>query len=292
MKYAGVIAGPDKQSLSPVFQQAAIDALQLDAKYEAWPTPEDGLETRVATLRSPAVLGANVTIPHKEAIIPLLDELDPLAERVGAVNTVVNREGILLGHNTDVDGFMRALRDDGGVDPAGKRVVVAGAGGAARAIVVALVGAGAATVTVINRTFSRASRLVADLGEDDSRTELTALPDIYASWVAASAGCDVLVNCTSAGSTSSSAADGDENSAVPLDIPHSGMLVYDLVYLPAETPLMAAARSRGSRVLGGLAMLIYQGAASFKLWLGVEPPTDVMFAAARAALGAGGGPDK
>jgi len=283
MKYAGVISGADRKSLSPVFQQAAFDALGLDIVYEAWATPAEGLETRMSTLRSPLVLGANVTIPHKEAIIPLLDRMDALAERVGAVNTVVNREGALSGHNTDVDGFLRALKEDGAMDPAGKRVLVAGAGGAARAVVVALAGAGASAITVINRTFSRASRLVDSLSDQAGDTELSALPDIYPSWAASSVRCDLLVNCTPAGSASTPGAEGD--SGIPVDILHSGMLVCDLVYLPAETTLMTEAVSRGARALGGLSMLIYQGAASFRLWTGQEAPVTVMFDAAREALG-------
>jgi len=287
MNYVGVIAGADWRSLSPVFQQAAIDALGLDLVYEAWPTPPEGLETRVATLRAPVVLGANVTIPHKEAIITLLDGRDELAERVGAVNTVVNRDGKLCGYNTDVEGFLRALREDGGIDPAGRRALIAGAGGAARAVVVALLQAGAASITVINRTYSRASRLVDSLSGQAAGTELNALPDIYASWAASSVGIDVLINCTPAGSEPTSV--DDESSGIPVDILHSGMLVYDLVYLPTETELMAAARARGARTLGGLPMLIYQGAASFRLWTERDAPVAVMFTAARAALGIEGG---
>lgn len=281
-RYAGVISGTGRKSLSPIFQQAAIDALGLDMVYEAWPTPEEGLETRVTTLRAPSVVGANVTIPHKESIIPLLDGVDALAERVGAVNTVVNDEGGLLGSNTDMHGFLRGLKDDGAMDPAGQRVIVAGAGGAARAAVVALVEAGAASITVINRTFARASRLVASLADQAGTAELTALPDIYPSWAASSVRCDLLVNCTPAGVASSSEEEGA--SWIPFDILHPGMLVYDLVYLPAETELMAAATASGARVLGGLPMLIYQGAASLELWTGREAPIDVMFSAARDIL--------
>ena len=282
MQYLGVIAGEGKKSLSPSFQQAAIDALGLDLVYEAWPTSEEGLGTRVTTLRAPSVRGANVTIPHKEAIIPLLDGMDDLAAKVGAVNTVVNEDGKLSGHNTDVEGFLRALREDGGLDPAGKRALVAGAGGAARAVVIALQEARATSITVINRTYTRASRLVDDLQGNAPDTDLSALPNMHPSWVAASAGCDVLINCTPAGT---GAANDEDESGIPVSILRSGMLVYDLVYLPAETPLMAAARARGAKVLGGLPMLIYQGASSFHLWTGREAPVDVMFSAAREALG-------
>ncbi len=281
MRYLGVIGHPLKQSLSPAFQQAALDHLKLDIVYEAWPTADDALGTRIAGLRAPSVLGANVTIPHKEACVPLVDELDPLVEKVGALNTIANRDGRLLGYNTDVAGFLRALREDAGFDPKGRRALVAGAGGAARAVVVALAEADAASVTVINRTFHRATTLVEDLQPLVGETQLHALPDMFTSWAASAVGCDLLVNCTSAGSAGTAE---EKESPVPADVIHSGALVYDLIYRPAETVLMRTARKRGARVIGGLPMLIYQGAASFKIWTGLGAPVDVMFVAARKAL--------
>jgi shikimate dehydrogenase len=283
-KYAGVIGYPAKQSLSAVFQQAAFDHLGLDLRYEVWPTPAERLAEVVQGLRAPDRLGANVTIPHKEAVLPLLDEADDLARRVGAVNTIVNRDGRLHGHNTDVGGFLRALREDGGFDPAGARVLVAGAGGAARAIVIALADAGAAAVTVINRTFPRANRLVEELQPKAGGTELHALPDVYASWMASAVSCRLLINCTSVGMAGT---EEEKGSPVPIDLIPAGALVFDLIYRPVVTPLMAAARKRGASVLGGLPMLIYQGAESFRLWTGLEAPVDVMFKAARKALGPG-----
>jgi shikimate dehydrogenase len=282
MKYVGVIGYPLEHSLSPVFQQPALDHLGLDIRYEAWPTPPERLAETVGGLRAPDRLGANVTIPHKEAVILLLDELDGLARRVGAVNTIVNRDGRLFGYNTDVEGFLRALRQDGGFDPGGCRVLVAGAGGAARAVVVALIEAGAASIIVINRTFARATRLVEDLLSVAGETELHALPDMYTSWSASAVGCRLLVNCTSVGLAGTPE---EKESPVPVDTIPAVSLVFDLLYLPAETRLMAAARRRGARVLGGFPMLIDQGAASLRLWTGREPPVDVMFAAARKALG-------
>ncbi len=282
MKYLGVIGHPLKQSLSPIFQQAALDHLRLDILYEAWPTPEDGLTTRVTGLRAPSVLGANVTIPHKQAVLPLIDEIDELARKVGAVNTIVNRDGRLHGYNTDVTGFMRALREDAGFDPAGRRALVAGAGGAASAVVAALIEAKAASVTVINRTASRATRLIEDLWPISGDTALNAPPDGYGSWAASLVGRDLLVNCTSVGSAGSPE---EKESPVPIDLLRSDLLVYDLIYHPAKTPLMEAVRHRGGRVLGGLPMLIYQGAASFELWTGREAPLGIMFDAARQALG-------
>ncbi len=281
MKYLGVIGYPHKQPLSPAFQQAALDHLGLDVRYEAWETPPDRLAEAIERLRRPDHLGANVTIPHKEAAIPLLDDVDDLSRRVGAVNTIVNHEGRLRGHNTDVEGFLRALREDGAFDPAGCRALIAGAGGAARAVTVALIDAGAAAVTVINRTLSRASRLVEDLRPQAGNTQLHALPDAYASWAAASVGCRLLINCTPVGMAGTRRR---KETPVPVDLIPPAALVFDLIYRPPETKLMAAARRGGARVLGGLPMLVYQGAASFRLWTGLEPPVDIMFGAARAAL--------
>lgn len=279
--YVGVIGHPLKQPLSPVFQQAAFDHLGLDVRYEAWPTPEDRLAETVAGLRAPDRLGANVTIPHKEAVLPLLDEVDELCRRVGAVNTIVNRDGRLHGHNTDVGGFLRALREDGGLDPAAARVLMAGAGGAARAVAVALIDAGAASITLINRTFPRAARLVEDLTPHAGGTSLHALPDVYASWVASSISCRLLINCTSVGMAGTKE---QKDSPVPVEIVPSGALVFDLIYRPTKTPLMAAAEKRGASVLGGLPMLVYQGAESFRRWTEVEPPLEIMLKAARTAL--------
>jgi shikimate dehydrogenase len=279
LKYLGVIGYPLTRSLSPAFQQAALDHLRLDVEYQAWPTPADALATRITTMRSPTVLGGNVTIPHKEAVLPLLDEVDSPAARMGAVNTIVNRDGRLHGYNTDAVGFMRGLREDGGFEPGGRRVVIAGAGGAARAVVVALLEAGTRSITVINRTLSRANHLVAGMAEVAGASELRALPEMYASWAAVMRSCDLLINCTSAGSGS------EGESPVPLDLIRPSMLVYDLIYHPAETPLMAAARQSGASVLGGLPMLVYQGAASFELWTERKAPLDIMFEAARTAAG-------
>ena len=283
-RYLGVIGHPGKTSLSPSFQQAALDALRLDVRYEAWPTAEEELADRIAGLREADRLGANVTIPHKEAVVPLLDEVDELASRVGAVNTIVNRDGRLSGHNTDVGGFLRALREDGGFEPAGARVVVAGAGGAARAVAVALIDSGAASVTVINRTLARAGRLVDELRPAGGATELHALPGVAVSWTGAARSCRLLINCTSVGMAGTPE---EKESPVPTEAIPSDALVFDLIYQPAETPLMAAARRRGARVLGGLPMLIYQGAESLRMWTGHEAPTDVMFRAAREALAVG-----
>ncbi len=280
MQYAGVISAPGKKSLSPVFQQAAFDHLGIAVTYQHWPTPAAGLETRVTGLRAPDVLGVNVTIPHKEACLPLVDDLDPLVRRVGALNTIRNDDGTLRGYNTDVEGFLRALQD-AYFEPRGCSAVVAGAGGAARAVVVALAEAGAARITVVNRTLERAERLVSDLSAAARPAQLVAALDTRESWEKSAAEADLLVNCTSLGTAGTPE---EDRSPMPSDLIRSQALVYDLVYQPAETRLIRDARAAGARTIGGLPMLIYQGAASFKLWTGKDAPVDIMFQAAEAAL--------
>ena len=163
-KLIGLIGYPLAHSISPAFQQAALDHLGIDARYELWETERDAQAERVAGIRRPDCLGANVTVPYKELIIPMLDEIDPLAARIGAVNTIVNRDGRLCGYNTDMTGFARALREEGGFDPSGTHVVLLGAGGAGRAATMALVQAKAASITIADLVPERARRLVEDLG--------------------------------------------------------------------------------------------------------------------------------
>ena len=280
MQFAGVISAPGKQSLSPVFQQAAFDHLGIAVTYQHWPTPADGLETRVLGLQAPDVLGVNVTIPHKEACLPLVDDLDPLVRRVGALNTIFNDGGTLRGYNTDVEGFLRPLQD-AFFEPRGCTAVVAGAGGAARAVVVALAEAGATRIAVVNRTLERAQRLVSELSAAVKPVQLVAAIDSRESWEKAAAEAGLLVNCTSLGTAGTPE---EDRSPMPSDLIRSQALVYDLVYQPAETRLIRDARQAGARTIGGLPMLIYQGAASFKLWTGKDAPVDIMFEAAEAAL--------
>lgn len=270
----GIIGHPVAHSLSPVFQAAAFAHCGLDVVYERWDTPAGQLAARVASLREADVLGANVTIPHKEAVLPLLDELGGQSARMGAVNTIVNREGRLFGFNTDGPGFVAALKHEAAFDPAGRRLLLLGAGGAARGIAFALVEAKAAAVAIANRTQARALRLAEEVGGPGgivSSVPLTASPGDY----------DCIVNCTSVGMHG-----GPDPAGLPcsLEVARPGTLVVDIVYAPEETPFLAEAKRRGLRTLGGLPMLIYQGALAFELWTGVRAPVDVMFAAARNEL--------
>lgn len=268
---AGIIGYPVGHSLSPIFQQAAFAHSGLDVVYERWETPLPDLPARVAALRAPDVLGANVTVPHKEHVIPLLDEVGGLAARAGAVNTIVNRDGRLFGFNTDGPGFVAALRQEAFFEPAGRSFLLLGAGGAARGIALALLEARAAAVDIWNRTPERAAALARDLGAP--ARALADLPQL--------AGYDCLVNCTTVGMKGGPAPEG---LPCPLDSAGPGLLVVDIVYAPRVTPLLREAAARGLRTLGGLPMLIYQGALAFELWTGLPAPVDVMVRAAENEL--------
>ena len=274
---AGIIGYPLGHSISPAFQQAAIDFYGMDARYVVWETPTEDLPQRIQALRAPDTLGANVTVPHKEAVRPYLDRLVDAAQRTGAVNTIVSRDGALEGHNTDVTGFQRALKEDGGFDPAGKRALLLGAGGAARAVAYALVEAGVTSIAIANRTVERAQRLVDALGSD----AILEAVSLERAALASQDGWDLIVNCTSLGMLHGLS---EGQSPLHSDVIPSHALVYDLVYNPQETPLLRQAREAGARTLGGLPMLVYQGAESFQLWTGKEAPLKVMFDAALRAL--------
>ncbi|MCK4354580.1 MAG: shikimate dehydrogenase, partial [Dehalococcoidia bacterium] len=243
------------------------------------------LEAVVAGLREPRNLGANVTVPYKEAVLPLLDEVDDLARLIGAVNTIVKRDNRLLGFNTDAHGFLEGLRQEGHFDPEGKRVVVLGAGGAARAVCFALVREKVSSLIIINRTPLRAETLAGSLrsymAEAGLKTDLTTLPGQNVSSGEAFARCHLIVNCTSVGMKHSSQ---EGKSPFGIEVIPPGVLVYDLVYNPYPTRLLELARKAGANILGGLAMLVYQGAASFELWTGKKAPVDIMLDKARKVL--------
>lgn len=275
----GIIGYPIRHSLSPVFQQAALDHYSLDSTYEAWEVEPGQLAEFVRSLRSPDVLGINVTGPHKEAVISLLDEVDDWATTAGAVNTIVNHAGRLTGHNTDGTGFLRALEEHGRLSPEGRSVLIMGAGGSAKGVSLALARRGASRITIANRSLDRArllAGLVAEHGPDSK-----AIPLLDEELAQATAESDLIVNCTTVGMKH-----GPAEGTSPLSARYipARALVYDLVYNPPETPLLREAAMAGASVLGGLPMLVYQGAASFEHWTGKDAPLEVMMDAARAAL--------
>jgi shikimate dehydrogenase len=265
----GLIGFPVEHSLSPAFQQAAFDALGIDARYELWNTPADEMTARVESLRDPATFGANVTVPHKHLAFELVDETTDLARWATAVNTIINRDGRLIGDNTDIHGFLAPLAERQIAVPEAS-VVVLGAGGAASGVVVALLTAGCSRITVANRTVARAEALRDALG---APIAVAPLSDAGALAERIS-GATLLVNTTAVG--------WDDDS---LPLPEAALLalprnavVYDLTY--RETGLLRFASHRGYGTIDGLPMLVHQGAASFRLWTGQEPPLDVMWQAA------------
>jgi shikimate dehydrogenase len=279
-KFVGLIGHKLKHSISPQFQQAAFDYLRLDIRYEVWDTEKDSLPQVVEGIRDSSKLGANVTIPYKEVVLSLLDDVDRAARRIGAVNTIVNSQGRLIGYNTDIRGFLTALQKDGGFDPQNKRAVLLGAGGAARAVGFALIESKAKSLVILNRTQSRGEALAWDLKVSD--TEVAALSWKDGKTVKALAECDLLVNCTSVGMKDGA---GEGKSPIGAGLIPKRALVYDVVYNPVETPLLTAAKRAGARTLGGLPMLVYQGAAAFELWTGKAAPIDIMMKVAKRAPG-------
>lgn len=278
---AGVIGWPLAHSISPQFQQPAFDYVGLPVSYLAYETPPAELASFVARLRADEWLGCNVTIPHKQAMFPLMDSLTDEAQHIGAVNTVIKTAGTLAGHNTDATGFLRALEEDSGFQPAGKTAVLLGAGGAARAVAVALLRAGASRLWIVNRTVDRAQALAGALARHFGSARLATLPLETTALRRPLADAALLVNSTSMGMAHGPAPDA---SPVPASLLGPQLLVYDLVYNPARTPLLTAAAAAGARTQEGLPMLIYQGAASFERWTGRSAPVQVMMEHGRRAL--------
>lgn len=253
-----------------------MDAEGIDARYEGWETAPEDLKSRLESFREEGFVGASVTIPHKESVMPFLDEVNETAKLIGSVNTIVWRGGRLIGHNTDAPGFLRGLKEQGGFEARGKRVVVVGTGGAGRAVVFGLAGEGVASTMLVNRTVARAERL----GEEVSR----AFPELRLSVegeIPAGMEYDLLVNGTSVGMKHTAMEDA---SPVPRERIVPGSLVYDLIYNPEETALLKLAREACAKTLGGLPMLVYQGAEAFELWFGKRAPVEAMFKAAREAM--------
>jgi shikimate dehydrogenase len=271
----GVIGDPIAHSLSPALHQPALDLLGIPAVYERWHTSAGEMAARVASLRDPLILGANVTVPHKLEAMRLVDDVSSLARRAGAVNTIVNQDGRLFGDNTDIAGFGASIASLIGADtPA--RAVVLGAGGAARAVVLGLEGMGVPDIVVANRDPGRARQLAEALAPAPVRSLAVDDPTLAGELRQAS----LLVNATSL---------GWHAGETPLDLAALALLpaeaiVADLTY--RDTDLLLAAGERGLRAIDGLAMLVYQGARAFELFTGFPAPVAVMFDAARRARAA------
>ena len=269
---AGVIGDPVAHSRSPAIHNAAFVHLGIGARYELWPTLAAELPARIESLRAPHILGANVTLPHKVAVLALLDRLDAEAAAIGAVNTIVREaDGTLSGANTDAPAFLASLHEDGAYDPAGQTALILGASGAARAAAVALIGAGVERLIVVNRTLERAEELLADaLAATERDPKLLALAPDDAGLPEILADTTLIVNATSLGW------DADATPlAAEMIPPHA--LVFDMVYRP--TRMLREAAARGARTLDGAGMFVRQAALAFERWTGRAAPINVMRAA-------------
>jgi len=281
-KRAGVIGHPLGHTLSPALFNAAFEAAGIDATYEAWDTTPDTLEGRLDALRGGDFFGANVTIPHKQAVVPFLDGTSETASKIGAVNTIVHADGKLSGHNTDVTGFARSLREDAGFDAKRKKTMLLGSGGAARAVALALMEAGAEVIFVMARKPRNLDKMAVEMKPlTPTGTTITWAYWGDGSYLRMCNEADLIVNCTPIGTAGSDTA---AQSPVAADLMQPRTVFFDLVYNPAETPFLAAAKSRGAQAIGGLGMLVYQAAESFKLWTGQDADTAKMRDAALAAL--------
>ena len=264
---AAVIGDPIAHSLSPLVHNAAFAATGLDWTFVAFRIPSGGGAAAVSAARSLGISAMSVTMPLKAEVVAGLDRLTPVAERLGAVNCIFRQGTDLVGDNTDGEGFVASIRTDPGFDPTDRRCVVLGAGGAARAVVLALAQAGAARVTVVNRNRGRgeaAASLAGDAGAVGEVADITAA--------------DLVVNATSLGM--------NPGDALPCDVDVIGpaAVVVDLVYHPLETPWLASARLGGRAGANGVGMLIGQAAVAFERWTGLPAPLDAMAESVRRHL--------
>ncbi len=273
VRIVGVIGSPVAHSLSPVLHDAAFAALGLADQWRsfAFEVPAGAVETALELMRGEDVTGLSVTMPHKAEVEARVEECAEVAQRLHAVNCVHNRDGRIFGTNTDGRGFVESLARGAGFDPSRRRCLVVGAGGAARAVILALAEAGAAEVAILNRTAHRASQ-AADLAGGRGSV-------VGADVEAAVERAELVVNATPVGM----AGQADEEPLVPADLLRPGQVAADLVYAPRPTAWLRDAGARGARTLDGLGMLVHQAAAQLTLWTGRDAPLEAMWDAAEQA---------
>jgi shikimate dehydrogenase len=262
-KVCALIGDPVEHTVSPAMHNAAFKAAELDFIYVPFRVKPENLKKAVNGLRALNVRGFNVTIPHKVPVIKLLDSLDPLARDIGAVNTVVNDNGKLIGFNTDAEGFLRAMRERG-VEPANKKIVIIGAGGASRSISYILARENA-FLTLSNRSPDPAYEIARLVQDKFGKSVTVCQPGKSLE------NTDILVNATSIGMTP-----GINESPVPAGLLTPGLTVFDIVYNPVETRLLREAKAAGAKAFSGLDMLAWQGALAFEKWTGQPAPLDLM----------------
>lgn len=265
-KLVGLFGHPVGHSQSPLMHNTAFVERKLDYRYLAFDVAPGELANAVQAIRALGMRGVNVTIPHKVAILPLLDEVDPLARQIGAVNTIVNEQGRLIGYNTDGSGYVRSLVEETHLALTEQRVTLLGAGGAARAVACALAQEGVKAIRILNRSREKAEQL-AHLLRPVTDVQVVA-PEAYQEAVESAT---LLINTTSVGMYPHT-----EEVPISTNWLHSGLIVSDLIYNPLKTKLLAEAERAGAKTHSGLGMFVYQGALAFALWTGVEAPVELM----------------
>ena len=275
-RICGVIADPIGHTVSPAMHNAAFEQVGIDCLYVPFQVKKEELGKAIAGMRALNIRGLNVTIPHKVAVIPFLDDLDDLAQRIGAVNTIVNDDGVLKGYNTDATGFLRALLERG-VEPKGKTVSILGAGGASRAISLALVERGS-NLIILNRTWDKVKEQ-ADRISQLCQREVQALKLDKENLAKALNKADILVNTTSVGMSPDI-----EETPITADLIKPPVIVFDIVYNPIKTRLLREAETAGAETISGIDMLVWQGALAFEKWTGLKAPVKVMREEAIKAL--------
>ena len=283
----GLIGNPIAHSLSPRMQQTALDALGISARYDLWQTDPEDLASRVASLLAPDCIGANVTLPYKQAVLPYMDVIDPLAARIGAVNTIVHRDGYLHGYNTDAPGLLHALAekevgqshsqlDTEHISFADYTAILLGAGGAARGAAFALASAGVERLIIVNRTLERAQQLATEV-QQHTACPIFCLSDPEFLIPHSSS---LIINATPIGMhLGNGQPENEDSSPLHADILArfaSDTLIYDMIYHPTQTRLLCQARILGLRAFNGLSMLLHQGALAFTLWTGQPAPLEIM----------------
>jgi shikimate dehydrogenase len=270
----GLFGHPVGHSRSPRMHNAAFRECGLPYVYVAFDVLPEELAKAVESIKVLGMRGVNVTIPHKVEVMQYLDRITPEAEMIGAVNTIVNENGMLVGHNTDGSGYVRSLTEETGISLPDSTVLILGAGGAARAVASAISYKGAREIVIANRTREKGDELAkrVSLSCTARSVSFDDLPSLIKQ-------VHLLVNTTSVGMQPNIG-----ETPVPPDILHDGLVVSDLIYNPRETLLLKEARLRGAKVHGGLGMFVYQGAQAFKLWTGQEAPVEVMRRAAESEL--------
>ena len=269
-RLCGIIGDPIEHTMSPVMHNAAFEKMGIDYFYVPFRVKREHLAKAIRDMRALNIRGLNVTIPHKVAIIPFLDKLDPLAEKIGAVNTVVNDDGILTGYNTDATGFLQALLERG-IEPKGKNIVILGAGGASRAISFILAERGS-NLVILNRLMELnwAEELANKLSQIFTKeVEVLELNEENLAEVLEKA--DILVNATSVGMTPNI-----DETLVPFNLLKPGLVVFDVVYHPIKTRLLREAEQAGAETISGIDMLVWQGALAFEKWTGLKAPIELM----------------